>query len=79
MQNTNNQNIKHLIDLGFDFNAIVKVDYDGMKGNKYPVHEIVGTRVTIQLDRQIDFNINEVELMPISYNEKEYQLIQSIK
>jgi hypothetical protein len=79
MKHTNNQNIKQLIDLGFDFNAIIKVDYDGMKGNKYPVYEIVGTRVTIQLDRQIDFNINEVELMPISYNQKEYQLIQSIK
>ena len=74
-----NKNIQQLIDQGFDFNAIIKVNYNGMKGNKYPVYEIVGTRVTIQLDRQIDFNINEVELLPISYNQKEYQLIQSIK
>ena len=74
-----NKNIQQLIDQGFDFNAIINVNYNGMKGNKYPVYEIVGTRVTIKLDREIDFNINEVDLLPISYNKKEYQLIQSIK
>jgi hypothetical protein len=78
MQNTNAK-FQQLIDQGFDFNAIINVNYDGMKGKSYPVYEIVGSRVTIKLDRQIDFNINEVDLMPISYNKKEYQLIQSIK
>jgi hypothetical protein len=78
MQNKNTK-FKQLIDQGFDFNAIVNVNYNGMKGKVYPVYEIVGTRVTIKLDRQIDFNINEVDLMPISYNQKEYKLIQSTK
>lgn len=78
MKNTNAK-FKQLIDQGFDFNAVIKVNYNGMKGNKYPVYEIVGTRVTIKLDREIDFNINEVDLFPISYNKKQYQLIQSTK
>lgn len=61
-----------------DYNATVNVSYCGMKGNKYKVHEIVGTRVTIKTDRLIDFNINEVVLHPISYCAKEYNQIQSI-
>lgn len=45
------------------YNAIIKVNYDGMKGKTYPVHEIVNTRVTIKKDSKlIDFNINEVKL-----------------
>ena len=45
------------------YNAIVKVNYEGMKGKTYPVHEIVSTRVTIKKDNKlIDFNINEVKL-----------------
>ena len=75
-----NETLKKLIASGFDFNAIVKVKYDGMKDKKFPVYEIVGTRVTIKKEnRQIDFNINEVTLQPISYNDKEYKQIQSIK
>jgi hypothetical protein len=46
-----------------NYNAIIKVNYDGMKGKKYPIHEIVSTRVTIKKEnRLIDFNINEVEI-----------------
>ena len=46
-----------------DYNAIIKINYDGMKGEKYPIHEIVSTRVTIKKEnRLIDFNINEVEI-----------------
>jgi hypothetical protein len=45
------------------YNAIVKVNYEGMKGKTYPVHEIVSTRVTIKKNNKlIDFNINEVKL-----------------
>lgn len=45
------------------YNAIVKVNYEGMKGKIYPVYEIVSTRVTIKKDNKlIDFNINEVKL-----------------
>ena len=74
------QALKKLISSGFDFNAIVKVKYDGMKDKKFPVFEIVSTRVTIKKEnRLIDFNINEVTLQPISYNEKEYKQIQAIK
>ena len=61
--------------LCLDCNATVNVSYCGMKGNKYKVHEIVGTRVTIKTDRLIDFNINEVDLHPISYCTKEYEMI----
>ena len=34
-----------------------------LQGNVYPVHEIVGTRVTIKLerDRYIDLSLDEVE------------------
>lgn len=36
-----------------------------LQGNVYPVHEIVGTRVTIKLerDRYIDLSLDEVELL----------------
>jgi hypothetical protein len=45
------------------YNAIIKVNYEGMKGKSYPVYEIVSTRVTIKKDNKlIDFNINEVKL-----------------
>jgi hypothetical protein len=75
-----NETLQKLIAGGYDFNAIVKVNYDGMQNKKFPVFEIVGTRITIKKDnRQIDFNINEVTLQPISYNEKEYKQIQAIK
>ena len=75
-----NEILNKLMAAGFDFNAIVKVNYDGMQNKKFPVFEIVGTRITIKKDnRQIDFNINEVTLQPISYNEKEYKQIQAIK
>jgi hypothetical protein len=62
--------------LGFDFKAKVKVAYDGMQNQTYNVHEIVGTRVTIRTNRLIDFNINEVELYPIGYSQKEQALIR---
>ena len=76
----NNKLEQKLIELGFAFKALINVNYDGMKGFKYDVFEIVGTRVTIKKDnRQIDFHINEVKLFPISYNEKEYKQIQLIK
>ena len=75
-----NETLKKLIASGFDFNAIVNVKVYDMKDKKFPVYEIVGTRVTIKKEnRQIDFNINEVSLQPISYNEKEYKQIQAIK
>lgn len=63
--------------LGFDFEAKVKVNYDGMRDNTYHVHEIVGSRVTIKLGaREIDFNISEVELRPIGYCDKESKRIR---
>jgi hypothetical protein len=75
-----NHKYQKLIDQGFDFNAIVNVNVYDMKGNKYPVYEIVSTRVTIKKEnRLIDFNINEVDLFPISYSQKEYNYIQQIK
>lgn len=64
--------------LGFDFEAKVKVSYDGMRDHTYHVHEIVGTRVTIKLGaREIDFNISEVELRPIAYCPKESNQVTS--
>ncbi len=62
---------------GFDFKARVKVSYDNMKDKSYKVHEIVGTRVTINNNRLVDFNINEVELIPVGYSPKESQQIRS--
>lgn len=48
------------------YTATIKVNFDGMKNKKYPVHEIVTTRVTIKKEnRLIDFNINEVVIKPI--------------
>ena len=63
---------------GFDFKAEVNVPYDGMKNKTYAVYEIVGTRVTIKTDRLIDFNINEVRLIPIGYSPSESEYIRSI-
>lgn len=62
---------------GFDMKATIKVNYNGMKGKTYEVYERVGTRVTIKLDRLIDFNINEVDLRPISYCKKESNQIRA--
>ena len=48
------------------YTATIKVNFDGMKGKKYPIYEIVTTRVTIKKEnRLIDFNINEVVIKPI--------------
>ncbi len=74
------ETLQTLIKSGFGYEAIINVNYNGMKGNKYPVYEIVGTRVTIKLNnREIDFNINEVELSPVSYNNPNLNMIQTIK
>jgi hypothetical protein len=75
-----NETLQTLIKSGFGYEAIINVNYNGMKGNKYPVYEIIGTRVTIKLNnREIDFNINEVELSPVSYNNPNLNMIQTIK
>jgi hypothetical protein len=74
------ETLQILIKSGFGYEAIINVNYNGMKGNKYPVYEIIGTRVTIKLNnREIDFNINEVELSPISYNNPNLNMIRTIK
>lgn len=63
---------------GYGLTAKIKVNYNQMKGSTYECYEIVGTRVTIKLDRLIDFHISEVELKPKSYCPKEYEQIQLI-
>jgi hypothetical protein len=63
---------------GFDFKARVKVSYCDMKNKSYPVHEIVGVRITLKSDRLIDFHISEVDLCPIGYSPKESEFICSI-
>jgi hypothetical protein len=58
------------------YNAIIKIDFDGMKGKKYPVHEIVTSRVTInKKGRLIDFSIKEVEIKPIKLSPRIKHLI----
>ena len=74
------ETLQQTIKSGFGYEATINVNYNGMKGNKYPVFEFVGTRVTIKLNnREIDFNINEVELSPISYNNPKLNMIRTIK
>lgn len=63
---------------GFDFKARVKVPYNDMANKTFNVYEIVGTRVTIKEGRFIDFNINEVELFPIGYSQKDSNYIRSV-
>lgn len=67
-----------LVDLCLDYSATVTVPYDGMKGKRYKVYEIVGTRVTVKTNRLIDFHICEVILHPITYSDKEYNQLQTL-
>jgi hypothetical protein len=65
---------------GYDISVRVTNKAYNFINQKFYVHEISSTRVTIKHnDRLIDFNINEVELSPVSYSEKEYNQIQSLK
>ena len=80
MKQQTSETLQQTIKSGFGYEATINVNYNGMKGNKYPVFEIVGTRVTIKLNnREIDFNINEVELFPISYNDPKLNMRRTIK
>ena len=78
METTKIRNQK-IVALNLDTTATILVNYNGLKNTTHKVFEIVGTRVTIKINKiQTDFNINEVILKPIAYNEKEAKQIQQV-